>query len=90
MKDNVFRPPYHGPDFRGGQSVFLKVPTHLMEFPDDALIPDPSIHFWDVKMNNVEVLGDTDTTYHCKIFKAPEFRNDNKKHQIIGVLQDFK
>ncbi|ODM95966.1 hypothetical protein Ocin01_10716 [Orchesella cincta] len=84
IQRGVFTPKYHGPDFRGGRSVFIKVPTHLMEFPDDASIRDPAIHFWDVKMKDVAVSGETDTTYHCKIFKAPDLRDNSRKHQIIG------
>lgn len=80
-----FQAQYHGTDFRGGKSVFLKGPTHLSVFPDDSVSPDPSIHQWEAKMDNVIVDGDTDTTYRCKIFKAPTFRDTARKHQIIGV-----
>lgn len=81
----LFQPKYHGPDFRGGRSIFLKVPTHLRKFPDDEAVPDPAIHYWDVRMPNVDVDGETDTTYHCKIVKAPAFQDNARKHQIIGV-----
>lgn len=84
VNGKVFQPTYHGPDFRGGRSVFLKVPTHLSVFPDDR-IPNPGTHHWDAKMNNVLIDGETDTTYRCKIFKAPQFKDSAKKHQIIGV-----
>lgn len=79
----AFLAAYHGPNFRGGKSLYLKEVPKSPPFP----VNSPDIFTWDVHMEDIPITGKSDTTYHCKIFKAPEISGHSlleTKHQIIG------
>ncbi|XP_008207690.1 MOXD1 homolog 1 [Nasonia vitripennis] len=67
---------FHG-EKRGGRALRLKAPA---PHPPPT-IDDPSMIKWDVKLNQFSVPNNSDTTYWCKIFKAPKLQ---RKHHMIG------
>ncbi|GFS31753.1 DBH-like monooxygenase protein 1, partial [Trichonephila inaurata madagascariensis] len=74
LSDEMFL--YHGKDRRGSKSVILLQPTtHKNQLPND-------IRVWNIRLPNITIPDDTDTTYWCKIVKAPPL---NKKHHVIQV-----
>ncbi|GBM58841.1 DBH-like monooxygenase protein 1 [Araneus ventricosus] len=78
LSDEMFL--YHGKDRRGSRSLLLLQPvTKKNQLPDDAKI-------WNIRLPNITIPDDTDTTYWCKIVKAPPL---NKKHHVIQVCDDF-
>nr|XP_012139570.1 PREDICTED: MOXD1 homolog 1 [Megachile rotundata] len=62
-------------DKRGGRALRLKTPA-----PHSPPQHTQDIKHWDVKLNQPPVSDNTDTTYWCKIFKAPH----KEKHHMIG------
>ncbi|XP_054708790.1 DBH-like monooxygenase protein 1 homolog [Uloborus diversus] len=67
---------YHGREKRGSKSLILLQPlTSRHELPNDVKI-------WYIRSPNVTIPDDVDTTYWCKIVKAPLL---NKKHHVIQV-----
>ncbi|GIY68906.1 DBH-like monooxygenase protein 1-like protein [Caerostris extrusa] len=44
-------------------------------------LPD-DVRIWNIRLPNITIPDDTDTTYWCKIVKAPPL---NKKHHVIQV-----
>ncbi|CAL7941350.1 unnamed protein product [Xylocopa violacea] len=62
-------------DKRGGRALRLKTPAPHAP-PQDL----QDIKHWDVKLNQPPVSDNVDTTYWCKIFKAPH----KEKHHMIG------
>ncbi|GIX73703.1 hypothetical protein CDAR_397851 [Caerostris darwini] len=74
LSDEMFL--YHGKDRRGSRSLILLQPiTQKNKLPDDVRI-------WNIRLPNITIPDDTDTTYWCKIVKAPPL---NKKHHVIQV-----
>ncbi|KAG8191052.1 hypothetical protein JTE90_029492 [Oedothorax gibbosus] len=73
LTDEVFL--YHNKD-RGSRSLTLLQPMNIkQELPTEARV-------WDIQLPNITIPDDTDTTYWCKIVKAPPL---NKKHHVIQV-----
>lgn len=68
--------PYHGVHHRGSKSIML-----LQPFVERNHLPQ-NIKIWDIRSPNVTIPDDVDTTYWCKIVKAPPL---NKKHHVIQV-----
>ncbi|KAK9299586.1 hypothetical protein QLX08_007402 [Tetragonisca angustula] len=62
-------------DKRGGRALRLKTPA-----PHAPPRYTQDIKHWDVKLNQPPVSDNVDTTYWCKIFKAPH----KEKHHMIG------
>ncbi|XP_034191796.2 MOXD1 homolog 1 isoform X1 [Osmia lignaria lignaria] len=62
-------------DKRGGRALRLKTAA-----PHSPPQHTQDIRHWDVKLNQPPVSDNTDTTYWCKIFKAPH----KEKHHMIG------
>ncbi|XP_076680206.1 MOXD1 homolog 1-like [Andrena cerasifolii] len=62
-------------DKRGGRALRLKTPA-----PHSPPQHTQDITYWDVKLNQPPVSDNADTTYWCKIFKAPH----KEKHHMIG------
>lgn len=62
-------------DKRGGRALRLKTPA-----PHAPPRYTEDIKHWDVKLNQPPVSDNVDTTYWCKIFKAPH----KEKHHMIG------
>ncbi|KOC68651.1 MOXD1 like protein 1 [Habropoda laboriosa] len=62
-------------DKRGGRALRLKTPA-----PHAPPRQTQDIKHWDVKLNQPPVSDNVDTTYWCKIFKAPH----KEKHHMIG------
>ncbi|XP_017885001.1 MOXD1 homolog 1-like [Ceratina calcarata] len=62
-------------DKRGGRALRLKTPP-----PHAPPQYTQDIKHWDVKLNQPPVSDNVDTTYWCKIFKAPH----KEKHHMIG------
>lgn len=68
---------HHGKDRRGSKSLIL---IQSVIHDEQQLFSDVKI--WDIRSPNVTIPSDTDTTYWCKIVKAPPL---NKKHHVIQV-----
>nr|XP_042896022.1 DBH-like monooxygenase protein 1 isoform X2 [Parasteatoda tepidariorum] len=67
---------YHGKHRRGSKSLMLLQPVlQKTSLPNEAKI-------WDIRAPNITIMDDTDTTYWCKIVKAPPL---NKKHHVIQI-----
>ncbi|XP_017761618.1 PREDICTED: MOXD1 homolog 1-like [Eufriesea mexicana] len=62
-------------DKHGGRALRLKTPA-----PHAPPRYTQDIKHWDVKLNQPPVSDNVDTTYWCKIFKAPH----KEKHHMIG------
>ncbi|XP_031837806.2 MOXD1 homolog 1 [Nomia melanderi] len=62
-------------DKRGGRALRLKTPA-----PHSPPQHTQDITHWDVKLHQPPVSENADTTYWCKIFKAPH----KEKHHMIG------
>ncbi|XP_076182197.1 MOXD1 homolog 1-like [Ptiloglossa arizonensis] len=62
-------------DKRGGRALRLKTPA-----PHSPPQHTQDIRHWDVKLHQPPVSQNADTTYWCKIFKAPH----KEKHHMIG------
>ncbi|XP_053974730.1 MOXD1 homolog 1 [Hylaeus volcanicus] len=62
-------------DKRGGRALRLKTPP-----PHSPPQHTQDITHWDVKLHQPPVSQNSDTTYWCKIFKAPH----KEKHHMIG------
>ncbi|KFM72379.1 DBH-like monooxygenase protein 1-like protein, partial [Stegodyphus mimosarum] len=74
LSDEMFS--YHGKDKRGSKSLVLLQPaSEKYQLPND-------VKLWHIRTPNITVPDDVDTTYWCKIVKAPPL---NKKHHVIKV-----
>ncbi|XP_076307684.1 DBH-like monooxygenase protein 1 isoform X2 [Tachypleus tridentatus] len=79
--DNLNTLSYHGNEHRGSRSIILVQPKVKRELPTEGVL------HWDALSPNVTISHEKDTTYWCKIIKAPELTSMHHVIKIVPVVQ---